>query len=198
MVMESDYPPIDRLEPREPTVEDLTNICREFNRLGVRYLVVGGFAMRVAGFARQTMDLDIIVAADKENEGPACQALEILPDQASRELQPGDLEQYTVLRIADEVVVDLMKSAGGIGYPEAATEAVVHQVDGVSIPFASPRLLWRMKFVTHREKDVLDPAFLRRWFAARGELPPSLGSWPWSVIGENTDVRHRTSAQRKE
>lgn len=174
MVMENDYPPIDRLEPREPTVEDLTNICREFNRLGVRYLVVGGFAMRVAGFARQTMDLDIIVAADKENEALAYQALEILPDQASRELRPGDLEQYTVLRIADEVVVDLMKSAGGIGYPEAAKEAVVHQVDGVSIPFASPRLLWRMKFATHREKDLLDLAFLRMWFEARGELPPSL------------------------
>jgi hypothetical protein len=40
------------------------------------------------------------------------------------------------------------------------------------IPFASPRLLWRMKVVTHREKDTDDLLFLRQWFAGRGEEPP--------------------------
>ena len=49
-----------------------------------------------------------------------------------------------------------MRSAGGIDYAEAAADVVIHQVDGVSIPFASPRLLWRMKIVTHREKDAAD------------------------------------------
>jgi hypothetical protein len=49
---------------------------------------------------------------------------------------------------------------------------VVRDVDGVAIPFASPRLLWRMKAVTHRAKDAGDLVFLRHWFAARGEDPP--------------------------
>lgn len=44
----------------------------------------------------------------------------------------------------------------------------------VPIPFASPRLLWRMKAVTHREKDALDLVFLPRWFADRGEEPPTV------------------------
>ena len=51
----------------------------------------------------------------------------------------------------------------------------VREVDGVPIPFASPRLLWRMKAVTHREKDALDLLFLRQWFAERGEEPPMAG-----------------------
>jgi hypothetical protein len=38
--------------------------------------------------------------------------------------------------------------------------------------FASPRLLWRMKAVTHREKDAADLVFLRYWFAERGQEPP--------------------------
>jgi hypothetical protein len=42
----------------------------------------------------------------------------------------------------------------------------------VPIPFASPRLLWRMKTVTHREKDAADLVFLRYWFAERGQEPP--------------------------
>jgi len=53
-------------------------------------------------------------------------------------------------------------------------DVVVHDVDGVPIPFASPRLLWRMKAVTHREKDAPDLVFLRQWFAQHGEEPPAM------------------------
>ena len=87
-------------------------------------------------------------------------------------MRPGELKQYNVIRVADEILVDLMRSAGGIDYAEAAKDVVVREVDGVPIPFASPRLLWRMKAVTHREKDAGDLVFLRQWFAERGEAPP--------------------------
>jgi hypothetical protein len=89
-----------------------------------------------------------------------------------RELEAGDLKKYNVVRVADEILVDLLVSAGGIEYEAAAIDAVVLELDGVLIPFASPRALWRMKVVTHREKDALDLFFLRRWFAERGEEPP--------------------------
>lgn len=79
-----------------------------------------------------------------------------------------------MIRVADEYVVDLMKSAGGIGYAQAAQEVVVHTVQGVPIPFASPRLLWRMKAVTRREKDAPDLLFLRQWFESRGQTPPAI------------------------
>lgn len=64
-----------------------------------------------------------------------------------------------------------MRSAGGIDYAEAAKDVVVQELGGVPIPFASPRLLWRMKIVTHREKDAGDLVSLRQWFAERGEEP---------------------------
>jgi hypothetical protein len=170
--MENDHPPKENLEPREPTVEDLANLCRELNRLGARYVVVGGFAMRAVGFVRQTMDMDLLIASDMENEILVYQALETLPDRAAKELQPGELDKYSVIRVADEVVVDLMKTAGGIEYAEAAAQTITHELSGVPVPFASPPLLWRMKVATHRERDRLDLLFLRRWFDARGEKPP--------------------------
>ena len=34
------------LTPRPPQREDFVRICRELNRLGARYVVVGGFAAR--------------------------------------------------------------------------------------------------------------------------------------------------------
>lgn len=164
--------PSPELESREPTVEDLRDLCRELNRRGAKYVVVGGFAMRAAEYTRRTMDVDLIVASDLENERKVYGALSTLPDNAARELQPGELQQYNVIRVGDEILVDLMVSAGGIDYAEAAKDVVVREVDGVAIPFASPRLLWRMKAVTHREKDAGDLVFLRHWFAERGEEPP--------------------------
>jgi hypothetical protein len=171
--MADDRAPSPELEPREPTLEDLRDLCRELNQRGARYVVVGGFAIRAAGYNRRTMDVDIIVAADQENEARVFSALATLPDNAVRELQPGELKQYNVIRVADEILVDLMCSAGGIAYEEAAGDVVVRKIEEVAIPFASPHLLWRMKVGTHREKDAADLVFLRHWFAERGEAPPS-------------------------
>jgi len=159
---------------RPPVQADLVALCRELNARGARYVVVGGFAIISAGHARMTTDVDLMVAADLENESRVFKALSTLPDNAVRELQPGELQQYNVIRVADEILVDLMRTAGGIDYEEASKDVVVREVQGVPIPFASPRLLWRMKAVTHREKDAGDLVFLRHWFAERGEEPPKV------------------------
>ena len=163
---------VSSLECRPPTERDLAALCRELNRRDAKYVVVGGFAIIASGFPRLTTDLDLIVAADAENEAKVFAALATLPDNAVRELQPGELQLYNVIRVADEILVDLMRSAGEIAYAEAAQDVVVRDVAGVPIPFASPRLLWRMKAATHREKDALDLVFLRQWFAERDEDPP--------------------------
>jgi len=170
--MADDDPAPPGLASREPTVEDLRDLCRELNQRGARYVVIGGFAIRAAGYARQTMDVDLLVADDADNEARVFDALATLPDAAVRELEPGELQKYTVIRVADEIVVDLMRLAGGIDYAEAAKDVVVVEVDGVPIPFASPRLLWRLKSVTGRERDAGDLTFLRHWFAERGDSPP--------------------------
>ena len=154
-------PDANNLEPRPPLEADLVGLCRELNKRGANYIVIGCFAIISAGLPRTTGDIDLMVAVDRENEAKVFGALSTLPDNAVRELQPGELQQYNVIRVADEILVDLMRSAGGIEYEEAAKEIVVRQLQGVPIPFASPRLLWRMKVVTHREKDAGDLVFLR-------------------------------------
>ena len=164
----------EELVSRPPTQADLVALCRELNKRSARYVVVGGFAIIQAGLPRLTVDVDLIVAVDRENESNVFAALSTLPDNAVRDLRPGELEKYNVIRIGDEILVDLMRSAGGIDYAEAAKDVVVREIAGVPIPFASPRLLWRMKIVTHREKDAGDLVFLRQWFAERGEKPPEV------------------------
>jgi len=82
--MADDRPSTSELEPREPTVEDLRDLCRELNQRQARYVVVGGFAIRAAGYNRRTMDVDLIVAGDGDNESRVFSALATLPDNAVR------------------------------------------------------------------------------------------------------------------
>jgi hypothetical protein len=160
----------EELESREPSVEDLVDLCRHLNAASARYLVVGGFAVRAAGYDRRTMDIDLLIDAALDNEARVYDALAYLPDQAVRELKPGEVSQYSVVRVADEIVVDLMRSASGMDYATAVQEAVVHEIDGVPIPFASPRLLWRMKRNSYRDKDLPDVHFLRLLLERSGQM----------------------------
>ena len=119
------------------------------------------------------MDVDLLIDTTPENEAKVFEAMRSLPDRAVDHLESGDVEKYTVVRVADEIVVDLMQSASGIAYEEASGEIIIREIDGVEIPCASPGLLWRMKKFTHREKDAIDVLFLRKLFEAEGTQPPA-------------------------
>lgn len=134
--------------------------------------MVGGFAIRGAGYLRSTMDIDLLIDASEENEAKVYEAMRSLPDRAVDQLDPGDVARFTVVRVADEIVVDLMQSASGIDFAAAESGIVVREVAGVAIPFASPELLWRMKRMTHREKDKLDLIFLRQVIEVAGGKVP--------------------------
>lgn len=116
--------------------------------------------------------MDLLIDPSLENEAKVYAALATLPDGCVRELGPGEVGQYLVVRVADEILVDLMAKASGIDYAEAAQSVVRRELGGVEIPFASPGLLWRMKRRANRPKDQGDLAFLRDWFAGEGRLPP--------------------------
>ena len=160
------------LEPRDPTLSDLVGLCRALNADNCRYLICGGFAIRAAEYPRNTGDVDVLIDTDPQNEAKVYKALEILPDKAVLELKPGEVSKYTVVRVADEIIVDLMASASGIRFAEAEADIVFREIDGVKIPFASPLLLWKMKRNTHRAKDQPDLYFLRRLLESQGvQLP---------------------------
>ena len=147
------------LESRVPLPDDLVKICRELNAQGAKYMVVGGFAVIQHGYLRNTGDIDVLIEDSPENQIKTKRALEILPDKAILQLGDDDLRDWVVVRVCDEVVVDLMTLACGISYKEGESEIQVFTIDGVPIPFASARLLLRMK-QTFREKDAEDRMFL--------------------------------------
>lgn len=147
--------------PRPPGRADFVTLCRALNAHEVRYIVVGGMAMIQQGYLRATEDIDLLLDDSRTNIERTCTALEILPDQAIREMTPHDLENYSVVRVADAIIVDLMLRTCGISYEDARAEIEWAEIDGLDIPFASADLLTRMK-QTGREKDKLDLLFLNQ------------------------------------
>src|SRR6267154_2177320 len=110
------------LEPRFPTLDDLLFLCQCLNEAGAKYLVIGGWAVIQHGFGRTTSDVDLLVDASPENFQRIKAAMLKLPDGAIREVQPNDLDEFVVVRVGDEFVVDLMKRSCGVEYSEASRE----------------------------------------------------------------------------
>lgn len=160
----------DRGYSRAPQIEDLLRICRALNAHSARYLLIGGFAVIAHGAGRTTKDIDLLVDPSPENVARIKEALAVLADHAAAELDDGDVARYSVVRVADEVVVDLLGIACGVGYAEAAADQETLEIDGVSIPIASKATLIRTKN-TIRPSDAADTQFLRALMEAEESEP---------------------------
>lgn len=145
---------------RAPEFEDLISLCRSLNKANVRYVLIGGFAVILHGYVRGTQDIDLLIDPSDENIQRLKEALSFLPDNAISMIHNDEVEKYSVVRIADEVVVDLMKSACGIDYTEALKDIEFREIEGVRIPIPKKELLIRMKD-TIRPSDKTDSNFLK-------------------------------------
>jgi hypothetical protein len=145
---------------REPQLDDLVRLARALNSHQVRYVLIGGFAVIAHGGARTTKAIDLLIDAAPENVARVREALQILEDKAVNDVDDEDVARYSVVRVADEIVVDLMATACGVDYADACRDAVAIDFGDVSIPVASPQTLIRTKN-TIRPSDAADRQFLQ-------------------------------------
>ena len=89
-------------EARPPLLADLVALCRDLNAAGAAYVVIGGMAVIQAGFPRATGDIDLLIDVSLANQERVRRALMQLQDQAVRDVRPGDLDRYAVVRVGDQ------------------------------------------------------------------------------------------------
>jgi len=145
---------------RAPEPEDLVRICHALNTAGARYVLIGGFAVLAHGASRFTKDIDFLVDDAPENIARVKQGLAILADNAAIEVADTDVRDHTVVRVIDEVIVDLLGRACGLSYADVAADMEWHDMAGVRVPVASPTALVRTKD-TFRPQDAIDRSFLQ-------------------------------------
>ena len=144
---------------RPPTIDDIRRICRALDEAGAHYVLIGGFAVILHGGLRTTKDIDLLVDPEPANVERLKQALSVLEDDAAREIEAGDLQKYTVVRVADEVLVDLLAAACGVTWSEARASALRMDVEGTPVIVADVETLIRTK-MTVRPSDAADRAWL--------------------------------------
>jgi hypothetical protein len=138
----------------------LLRVCSLLNKHGANYLVVGARACWLHGYIRATLDVDILVPEDVRNHKQIIAALSELKDGFAAELTPQDFLDNIVVKIADEVEVDVSTRAWKVTYDEAHKSALRRRIDDVEVPYVDLQTLIRSKS-THREQDRVDVERLR-------------------------------------
>jgi len=138
----------------------LLRVCSLLNKCKAQYLIVGARACWLHGYVRATADVDILIPEDLENHARVIAALSELEDRAAAELTPHDFVDNIVVKIADEVEVDVSTRAWTVSYADAIVTALKITIEGVEVPYVDLQTLVRSK-TTQREQDKVDIQRLR-------------------------------------
>ncbi len=133
----------------------LLRVCALLNEARAKYLICGAQACILHGLVRTTEDVDILVEATEENCQRVIDGLARMQDGAARELTPRDILDHVVVKVADEVEVDISTKAWKVSYGDGAPGAKQVVVKGVTIPYLGIEALIASK-ETYREQDALD------------------------------------------
>lgn len=104
--------------------DPLLRVCSLLNTHSAKYLVTGGHACILHGLIRTTEDVDILLEDSEENLKRVTAALSEMEDGAARELTPRDLLENVIVKIADDVEVDVSRSAWRISFNDAIGSAL--------------------------------------------------------------------------
>ena len=146
---------------RPATAQDLKRLLQSMHDEGADYLLIGGYALFALGYQRVTTDIDLLLPRSAAVGARVKRALLVLPDQVAKDLDPAWFEENETIRVADEIVVDLMFNACGETYESLLQHAVTIELDGVPIRTLDLVGLLKTK-QSARDKDRLDRIALER------------------------------------
>ena len=140
---------------------------REFIELleknGVKFLVVGGYAVGFHGFPRYTGDLDVFVAISEAN---AQKLVQVFAEFGFSDigLKAQDfLDPEIIVEIGREPMkIQVLTGIDGVAFESCYVRKVDFKDEGLSIPFISLDDLIANKAATPRAKDKIDLEELKR------------------------------------
>lgn len=138
---------------------DFRDLLAALLETGARFIVVGAHAMAVHGVPRATGDLDVWIARDADNADRVLKALARFGAPLSTLGISRDdlLEDDQVVQIGvPPRRIDVLTAISGVTFDEAYGGVVVHEVDGMPIPFLGRDALVRNKRASGRAKDLAD------------------------------------------
>ena len=146
--------------------QDFNELLSSFNAHGVKYLVVGGYAVSFHAQPRATKDIDLLIKPDAENATAVYAALAQF-GAPMEGLTPEDFRQRgKFFRMGREpVAVDILTEIDGVDFDRAwerRVEGVIDPANGLKASFISGADLMAAKIAAGRPQDLADVEALRK------------------------------------
>jgi predicted nucleotidyltransferase len=140
---------------------DFSDLLRLFNERGVRYLVIGGYAVVQYAEPRFTKDLDLWVSTDTVNAKAVYNALREFGAPLAG-LSEHDFAQdgYFYQMGVPPVRVDVLMGIPGMDFEDAWQRRVDFDFDGLLVTFIARQDLIKSKVASGRPQDLLDADLL--------------------------------------
>jgi predicted nucleotidyltransferase len=138
----------------------IVEIWKYFSLNNVKYLTIGGFAVNMYGYGRNTGDIDIFIEDTDENRENLRVALKkagIGDFESLKTMQfiPG----WTDITLNFNLRLDIMTSVKGLEYTtfkELLEKAYITEISGIPVYFLDYENLIKTKKAANRPKDILD------------------------------------------
>ena len=138
---------------------ELIDFWKSLNQFNVAYIMIGGFAVNLHGFARTSGDIDIWLRDEVGNRRSLGKALSQFgyDERTFEEIDfvPG----WTDFSIGSGLRLDIITTMVGLedtSFDEALEQATIAEIIDVKVPFLKINQLIKNKKATNRPKDIID------------------------------------------
>ena len=136
---------------------DFKDFLKLLNSHGVRYLLVGGYAVGYHGYPRATGDMDIWIAVDEENAKKTARVVREFGIPAAQVTKELFLEKQKIIRMGcSPVQIELITGVSGVQFSECFERRETIEIDGVTLNVIGLDDLKTNKKAAGRHKDLED------------------------------------------
>lgn len=140
--------------------EDVLSVLRQLQQSGVEFLIIGGFAVGIHGFTRNTSDIDVWIGVSEQNLANLAAAVVAFGQStamASEFVQY--LQQNKFARVpydGGEFHFDLLTHVKGLDWAQSYANSLVIQDRDVTLRYISFEDLIASKRAAKRPQDATD------------------------------------------
>jgi len=136
---------------------DFRDFLKFLNSHGVKYLLVGGYAVGYHGYPRATGDLDIWIAIDEQNAEKTAEVLSEFGMPAEKISKNLFAEKDKIIRMGvPPVRIEIITGASGVSFDDCYPRRETVDINGIMVNFISLQDLKINKKATGRHKDLED------------------------------------------
>lgn len=136
---------------------DFSEFLKLLNDRGVRYLVIGGYAVGYHGYPRATNDLDVWIAIAPDNAARVVEALEDFGFGSAELTTDLFLKEDSIIRMGlPPMRIEILTTISGVSFETCYQDRVEGVFGGTEVTLISLDDLKRNKRASGRYKDLDD------------------------------------------